>query len=101
SRESSRTSATPDAGPRRAGVLLPLFSIRTAHGWGLGEIGDIPPFPRWAPPAGLSVLQLLPVNEVSGGETSPYSAATAFALDPVYLSLDQLEDFAAVGGRSG
>jgi 4-alpha-glucanotransferase len=86
--------------PRRAGVLLPLFSIRTQHGWGLGEIADIPRFARWARGAGLSVLQLLPVNEVSGGETSPYAAATAFALDPIYLALDDCEDFAAAGGRA-
>ncbi len=84
---------------RRAGVLIPLFSIRSGRGWGLGEIGDLAPFAAWAHAAGLSVVQLLPVNEVSGGETSPYSASSAFALDPVYLSLDQLEDFAAVGGR--
>jgi 4-alpha-glucanotransferase len=87
------------AGPRRAGVLLPLFSLRTKHGWGLGEIADIPRFARWARSAGLSVLHLLPVNEVTGGETSPYSAATAFALDPVYLALDDCEDFVGSGSR--
>ena len=27
---------------RRAGVLLPLFSVRTQHGWGMGEIPDPP-----------------------------------------------------------
>jgi 4-alpha-glucanotransferase len=81
-------------------VLLPLFSVRTARGWGLGEIADIPDFARWAASAGLSIWQLLPVNEVSGGETSPYSADSAFALDPVYLSLDELEDFRAIGGRA-
>jgi 4-alpha-glucanotransferase len=80
-------------------VLLPLFSVRTTRGWGLGEIPDLPAFARWARGSGMSVLQLLPVNEVSGGESSPYSAATAFALDPVYLALDELEDFQAVGGR--
>jgi 4-alpha-glucanotransferase len=42
---------------------------------------------------------MLPMNEVSGGETSPYAADSAFALDPVYLSLDDLEDFRAIGGR--
>lgn len=91
--------AGTDTADRRAGVLLPLFSIRTAHGWGLGEIPDIPRFARWARPAGLSILQLLPVNEVSGGETSPYAASSAFALDPVYLGLDDLPDFDAIGGR--
>jgi 4-alpha-glucanotransferase len=84
---------------RRAGVLLPLFSIRTPSGFGTGEIPDIAPFAAWAARAGFSVFQLLPVNEVSEGETSPYAAATAFALDAVYLGLEACEDFAAVGGR--
>jgi 4-alpha-glucanotransferase len=82
------------------GVLHPLFSVRTGRGWGLGEIGDLGAFCRWAGRAGLSVVQLLPVNELTEGETSPYSAATAFALDPVYLSLDDVEDFVASGGRA-
>ena len=56
---------------RRAGVMVPLFSIRTDSGWGLGEIGDIPRFAEWAASAGFSVLQLLPVNEVSGRDTQP------------------------------
>jgi 4-alpha-glucanotransferase len=86
--------------PRRAGVLIPLFSIRTASGWGLGEIPDLLRLAHWAREAGIGVVQLLPVNEVRGGETSPYSAATAFAIDPVYLGLDECEDFVAAGGRA-
>ncbi len=84
---------------RRAAVLLPLFSIRSGSGFGLGEIPDIPRFARWARRAGFQVLQLLPVGEICAGETSPYAAASAFALDPVYLGLDECEDFCAVGGR--
>jgi 4-alpha-glucanotransferase len=55
---------------------------------------------RWAAASGIRVVQMLPVCAVSGGETSPYSAATAFAIDPVYLSLDACEDFIAAGGRA-
>ena len=84
---------------RQAGCLIPLFSIRTASGWGLGEIPDIVPFARWAAQAGFSVVQLLPTNEASRGESSPYSALSAFALDPVYVGLDALPDFLAAGGR--
>jgi isoamylase len=84
---------------RRAGVVVPLFSIRSTSGWGLGETADIPRFARWARRAGFSVMQLLPVNEVSAIDPSPYAAVSAFALDPVYLSLDACEDFAAAGGR--
>lgn len=54
---------------------------------------------RWAAQAGIHVVQMLPVCAVSGGETSPYSASTAFAIDPIYLGLDACEDFVAAGGR--
>ena len=84
---------------RRAGVVLPLFSIRSASGWGVGEIPDVPRFSAWAARAGFSVLQLLPVNEVSSADPSPYAGTSAFALEPLYLSLDDCEDFVDAGGR--
>jgi 4-alpha-glucanotransferase len=84
---------------RRAVVLMPLFSLR-GGGFGVGEIPDLPRFARWAAGAGFQVVQLLPVGAVCGGETSPYSAASAFAIDPVYLGLDACEDFRLAGGRA-
>jgi len=84
---------------RESGVLIPLFSIRSASGWGLGEIPDLVPFARWAVSAGFSLVQVLPVNEVARGQDSPYTAISAFAIDPVYLALDAAEDFLAAGGR--
>jgi 4-alpha-glucanotransferase len=83
---------------RRACVLMPLFSIR-GRGWGLGEIPDLPAFTGWARSAGFSILQLLPVGEVCGGETSPYAASSAFSIDPIYLGLDACEDFRLAGGQ--
>jgi 4-alpha-glucanotransferase len=84
---------------RQAGCLIPLFSIRSPTGWGLGEVPDLVPFARWASSAGFSVVQLLPVLEASRGQSSPYAALSAFAIDPVYVAVDALEDFAAAGGR--
>ncbi|HVT06480.1 MAG TPA: 4-alpha-glucanotransferase [Polyangia bacterium] len=84
---------------RRAGVVIPLFSIRSGKGWGVGDIADIPRFASWAGQAGFSVLQLLPVNPTSGADPSPYASVSAFALDPVYLALDDCEDFQSAGGR--
>jgi 4-alpha-glucanotransferase len=83
---------------RQAGVLIPLFSIRTRAQWGVGEIPDLVPFARWAASSGFSVVQVLPVNEASRGQNSPYAALSAFAIDPVYLALDAVEDFTAAGG---
>jgi 4-alpha-glucanotransferase len=86
-------------GRRRAGLLIPLFSLRSDRGWGIGEIGDIAGTARWLEAAGLSLLQLLPINELPLQETSPYSSLSAMAIDPQYLTLDHVEDFAALGGE--
>jgi len=86
--------------PRQAGVLLPLFSIRSSADWGVGEIPDLVPWARWCAAAGFSAAQVLPVNEASRGQNSPYAALSAFAIDPVYLGVGALEDFDAAGGVS-
>jgi 4-alpha-glucanotransferase len=84
--------------PRQAGVLLPLFSIRSAADWGVGEIPDLVPWARWCAASGFSAAQVLPVNEASRGQNSPYAALSAFAIDPVYVGVGALEDFDAAGG---
>src|SRR5215471_10338983 len=86
---------------RRAGVLIPLFSIPTSRSWGIGEIGDIEAISRWLDSAGQRLLQLLPINEMAPGETSPYAALSAMAIDPQFITLDHVEDFAAIGGEAG
>jgi 4-alpha-glucanotransferase len=54
---------------------------------------------RWLEGAGQRLLQLLPINEMPPSETSPYSALSAMAIDPQFISLEALEDFAAIGGE--
>ena len=84
---------------RRAGLLVPLFSIPSSRSWGIGEIGDIAAMTRWLETAGVRLLQLLPTNEMPPLETSPYSALSAMAIDPQFISVEHLEDFAALGGE--
>jgi 4-alpha-glucanotransferase len=81
-----------EGGRRAAGLLVPLFALRGARDPGIGEIGDLGPFCRWAAAAGHRLVQLLPIGEMSPGERSPYSAVTGFAIDPIYLSLDRVVD---------
>ena len=90
----------PERAPhgRRAGALVPLFSIPTARSWGIGEIGDLPVFASWLRSAGFSVMQLLPVNEMAHGQSSPYSALSAMAIDPIFISVEDVPEFAAIGG---
>lgn len=82
---------------RCAGVSVPLFSLRSSRSWGIGEIGDLPFMTAWLRSAHQSVLQLLPLNELAPDEHSPYSALSAMAIDPQYISLRLLQDFSGSG----
>jgi 4-alpha-glucanotransferase len=85
---------------RHAGLLVPLFSMPSSRSWGIGEIGDIPLAAAWLRDAHQDLLQLLPINEMAVGQTSPYSALTAMAIDPIYISVYAVEDFVAIGGAA-
>jgi 4-alpha-glucanotransferase len=67
--------------------------------WGIGEIPDVAPLARWLFGAGQSVLQLLPIQEMPLGETSPYSALSAMAIDPQFIAPGHVEDVTALGGE--
>lgn len=95
-----RRSVNRPPSTRRAGLLAPLFSLSTSSGWGIGEIDAIGPMARWLDSAGQRLLQILPINEMPPGETSPYNALSAMAIDPLFIALDRMEDFAASGGRA-
>jgi len=86
---------------RRAGILVPLFSIPSTRSWGIGEIGDLEYVTRWLDAAGQGVLQLLPITETPSDDCSPYGSLSAMAIDPQYITLEAMEDFAATGGEGG
>ena len=71
------------------GVSLPVAALRTRDSCGVGEFADLAALGGWCRSAGLEVIQLLPVND-TGGNSSPYSALSAFALHPLYLRLQAL-----------
>lgn len=76
---------------RRAGVTIPLFSVRSSKSVGIGEIMDLKYVVKWCKKTGLSIIQLLPLNEV-GFDFTPYNCISSFALEPMYLSLYALKD---------
>jgi 4-alpha-glucanotransferase len=81
-------------------VIVPTFSVRSAADWGIGEIPDLAGMAAWLAAAGQRSLHTLPLLERAAHERSPYSALSAFALDPIHVGLDALEDFVAIGGRA-
>jgi 4-alpha-glucanotransferase len=74
----------------QTGVVVPLFSLRSKESVGIGEFLDLVPFGQWANKCGMDLIQLLPVND-TGEESSPYSARSAFALNPVYIRLQEIK----------
>ena len=75
------------------GVLVPVSSLRSGKSSGTGEFADLKTLADWCVSAGLDLIQVLPVND-SGGQSSPYSALSAFALHPLYLRLADVPESA-------
>ena len=71
---------------RIAGVLAPLFALRTENDLGIGDLGSLREFIDWAAEIGFKLVQLLPINEM-GGDHSPYNAISAVAIEPTTLHL--------------
>lgn len=68
------------------GIALPLFALHTEKSCGIGEFLDLLPLLTWCKDVGFDVIQLLPLND-TGQDTSPYSAISANALNPLHISL--------------
>lgn len=79
---------------RAAGVAIPVFSLRSAVGLGVGEFADLKVMADWASGAGLKLIQILPINDTTSShdwtDSYPYSAISVFALHPLYLRMDDL-----------
>jgi 4-alpha-glucanotransferase len=84
---------------RGAGIAIPVFSLRTDQGYGIGEFSDLALFAEWAANCNLHLIQLLPVNDTSSDftwrDSYPYKAISAAALHPIYLNVERL--FSAYG----
>src|SRR5947207_11708271 len=69
-----------------AGVLTPLFGLRSENDLGIGDVAVLREFIDWAAEIGFKLVQLLPINEM-GGDNSPYNAVSAIAIEPTTLHL--------------
>ena len=79
---------------RAAGVVVPVFSLRSEQSYGVGDFGDLRRLVDWAVATGMKVIQTLPVNDTTtdGGwhDSYPYNIVSAFALHPHYMDLEAL-----------
>jgi len=86
-----RSGLFPDGQRRFAGTAVPVFSLRSEEGFGIGEFRDLKKLIDWAEITGQSVIQLLPVNDTTmtgtWEDSYPYNANSTFALHPQFIHL--------------
>ena len=77
-----------------AGVVIPVFSIRTERSYGIGDFGDLKALVAWADSVGMRAVQILPINDTmktgTWQDNYPYNAISIYAFHPIYADLNQL-----------
>ena len=78
---------------RRAGAVVPVFSLRSHTSFGVGDFLDLQTFIRWTASTGMKAVQLLPINDTttsgSWRDSYPYNCVSVFALHPIYLAPEE------------
>ena len=77
---------------KMTGTVVPLGALYTKENAVIGEFPDLVPFAEFCKASGLSIIQLLPVND-TGTQSSPYSGLSAFALHPIYIRIKDVPSF--------
>jgi len=70
--------------------MVPLFSLRAREDAGIGDIAALGAMVELAAAMRHRAILLLPLDETSPGEASPYTALSLFAIDPIYVGLGGL-----------
>ena len=79
---------------KAAGVAIPVFSLRSEDGFGIGEFNDLKKMVDWAKNTGQKMIQILPINDTilyhTNYDSYPYNAVSVYALHPIYLNLERV-----------
>lgn len=77
-----------------AGVVIPIFSLRSADSCGVGDFNDLKKMVDWAKKTGMNVIQLLPIYDTTLNYTwtdsYPYNSISIYALHPQYICLSKV-----------
>jgi 4-alpha-glucanotransferase len=82
---------------RAAGIAISLYGVRSQRNWGCGDTTDLQDFIAWmAEETGASFVALNPLHSIANRQpynTSPYLPNSIFYRNPIYLDVEQLEEF--------
>jgi 4-alpha-glucanotransferase len=83
---------------RRAWALTAqLYGVRSSRNWGIGDFGDLGPLSRIAAGLGAAALGINPLHALFPAEPrhiSPYSPSSRLFLNPLYIDVERVPDFA-------
>ena len=73
-------------------MVVPVFSLRSEHSYGVGDFGDLRRMVDWAVETGMKFIQTLPVCDTTTDghwhNSYPYNITSVFALHPHYIDLE-------------
>ncbi len=77
-----------------AGIVIPVFSLRTEQSYGIGDFGDLKRMIHWAASVGMHAVQILPINDTmmtgTWQDSYPYNSISIYAFHPIYCNLHAL-----------
>jgi 4-alpha-glucanotransferase len=79
-----------------AGVVVPIFSLRSEGSFGVGDFGDLKMMVDWAAKTSQRIIQVLPINDTNITHTwldsYPHNPISIYALHPQYTDFRQLPE---------
>ncbi|MDR1984648.1 MAG: 4-alpha-glucanotransferase [Prevotellaceae bacterium] len=79
---------------RGSGTAIPVSSLRTENGCGIGEFLDLKKMIDWLKKTNQVLLQILPINDSCAffdyRDSSPYTSISMYALHPIYINLQAM-----------
>jgi (1->4)-alpha-D-glucan 1-alpha-D-glucosylmutase len=84
-------------GARAWGLAAQLYALRSERNWGIGDFTDLAALAEQATRAGADAVGVNPLHALfpdDAERASPYSPSSRLFLNPLYLDVEAIEDFA-------
>ncbi|WP_342318221.1 4-alpha-glucanotransferase [Corynebacterium mayonis] len=81
------------------GVMAQLYSVRSQHSWGIGDFHDLALLAETVAAEGADYLLINPVHAaqpIPPVEDSPYLPASRRFVNPLYIAVEQVPEFASL-----
>ncbi|HEX6534222.1 MAG TPA: 4-alpha-glucanotransferase [Gemmatimonadaceae bacterium] len=99
-RAAQRLIVTPAAcvlpARRSFGIIANLYSLRGAHDWGVGNLGDLARLCEWSASRGAAFVGVNPLHALrnAGHDISPYRPVSRLYRNEIYLDIEAIPELA-------